>query len=178
LQSYPTLSTTFSGAALNAILLCGMTWECRINGLALATLGSVAVNFSYKVMKDSADKRSPMHSLHVDVFTHINTLAKSIPSDPEYQVLESSRYTNPDMKSTIHHHRENIRVKLLRNTQLVLASLVSTVVLGFLNYFVLNIKGVGFLGVFALSTVPALYTHRVQILRIDNKGTNPSYHYR
>ena len=54
LQPYPTLFTTFAGAAFNGLLIYSMTWECRINGLALAALGSVSVNFSHTLMKDSS----------------------------------------------------------------------------------------------------------------------------
>ena len=53
--------------------------------------------------------------------------------------------------------------ELRRDTQLVLATMVSTVVLGLINRFILKADGVGLSGAFVLSMVPALYNRSVQI---------------
>ena len=155
LQPYPTLFTTFSGAALNGLLLYSMTWEYRINGLALAALGSAAVNFSHKVMKDSGGQRSATHSLHKNFIQPI-----------AFQLANKIAPKHIDSDA---HHRAYYEFR--RDTQIVLASVVSTVVLGLLNHFILKADGVGLSGAFALSMVPALYTRSVQI-RYDWEETN------
>lgn len=147
LQPYPQLFTTLAGATFNTLLLYGMTSKCRIRGLALGALGSIAMNLSHKVMKDS---RSPMiqtHALHEKI---IHPIASQL-----------AEKTSPKRKDQAAYNRAYL--EFCRDTQLFLASVTSTVVLGLLNHFVLNVRGMGFLGAFALSMVPALCTRSVQI---------------
>lgn len=146
-QPYPQLSTTLAGATFNTLILYGVTSQCHIRGLALGALGSIAMNFSYKVMEDSSDPEHKTHSLHRRIIHPIaSQLAEKTCSERKTQVSYSLAYN-----------------EFCIDTQLFLASVTSAVILGLLNHFVLNVRGMGFLGAFALSMVPALCARSVQI---------------